>query len=95
MFLSIENLDERELKKLEMMFGNRLSAFYNVHYQVCVEEILAALENNLEPEELETFMTSPMSATTISEMAQDLYAETMDNWDDIYEKAVYLIKVVL
>ena len=78
-----------------MMFGNRLSAFYNVHYQVCIEEILAALENNLEPEELETFMTSPMSATTISEMAQDLYAETMDNWDDIYEKAVYLIKVVL
>lgn len=95
MFLSIENLDERELRKLEMMFGNRLSAFYNVHYQVCIEEILAALENNLEPEELETFMTSPMSATTISEMAQDLYAETMDNWDDIYEKAVYLIKVVL
>ena len=95
MFLSIENLDERELRKLEMMFGNRLSAFYNVHYQVCIEEILAALENNLEPEELETFMTSPMSATTISEMAQDLYAETMDNWDDIYEKAVYLIKVIL
>ena len=56
---------------------------------------VCALENNLEPEELETFMTSPMSATTISEMAQDLYAETMDNWDDIYEKAVYLIKVVL
>ena len=95
MFLSIENLDERELRKLEMTFGNRLSAFYNVHYQVCIEEILAALENNLEPEELEAFMTSPMSATTISEMAQDLYAETMDNWDDIYEKAVYLIKVVL
>ena len=95
MFLSIENLDERELRKLEMMFGNRLSAFHNVHYQVCIEEILAALENNLEPEELETFMTSPMSATTISEMAQDLYVETIDNWDDIYEKAVYLIKVVL
>ena len=95
MFLSIENLDERELRKLEMMFGNRLSAFHNVHYQVLLIFLLCILDNNLEPEELETFMTSPMSATTISEMAQDLYAETMDNWDDIYEKAVYLIKVVL
>ena len=52
MFLSIENLEEKELRKLEMMFGKRLSAFQNVHYQVCVEEILAALENNLELEDL-------------------------------------------
>lgn len=95
MFLSIENLSTSERRRLEMMFGNRLSAYQNVHYQVCVEEVLAALENNLEPEELETFMTSSMSGTIISEMAQDLYVETGENWDEIYEKAVYLIRTML
>jgi hypothetical protein len=36
MFLEIVDLEPRELKKLEMMFGKRLSAFGNIHYQTCV-----------------------------------------------------------
>lgn len=91
MFLEIVDLDQRELKKLEMMFGKRLSAFHNIHYQVCVEEILCALENNLEEDELEAFMTDEMFGTNISELAQELYILSNNQWDDLYEKAVEVI----
>ena len=88
MFLEIQNLDQRELKKLEMMFGERLSAFHNIHYQVCVEEMLCVLENNLEEDELRAYMEDEMFGTNISELAQELYAASNNQWDDLYEIAL-------
>lgn len=87
MFLEIVDLEPKELKKLEMMFGKRLSAFRNIHYQTCVEEILCALENNLMEEELNEFMTDEMFGTNLSELAYELYNDSMCQWDDLYEKA--------
>lgn len=87
MFLEIVDLEPKELKRLEMMFGKRLSAFRNIHYQTCVEEILCALENNLIEEELNEFMTDEMFGTNVSELAQELYDSSICQWDDLYEKA--------
>lgn len=89
MFLSIQDLTEKELKKLEMTFGNRLSAYHNPHYQICVEEIICALENELE--DYEEFRNNPLFATFVSEMAQELYSFTCYDFDNIYEKAVEIV----
>ena len=89
MFLSIENLSTSERKKLEMMFGNRLSIYQNPHYQICVEEIICALENELE--NYEEFRNNPLFATFVSEMAQELYSFTCYDFDNIYEKAVEIV----
>lgn len=89
MFLSIEDLSAKELRKLEMTFGKRLSAYQNIHYQMCVEEIICALEN--ESEDYEEFRNDPLFATFVSEMAQELYSFTCYDFDNIYEKAVEVV----
>ena len=94
MFLNVDGLDTRELRKLELMFGKRLSAFQNPYYLICVEEILAALENEMEEEDLERFKRDPLYGTYISEMAQELYAKADYQWDELYEKAVYIINAL-
>ena len=36
MFLNIQDLTEKELQRLEMKFGDRLSAYHNPYYQIWI-----------------------------------------------------------
>lgn len=90
MFLNIQDLTEKELRKLEMTFGNRLSAYHNPYYQICVEEIISVLENELDENEYLEFRNNPLFATYVSEMAQNLYEIIDYQLDEIYEKALYI-----
>lgn len=89
MFLNIKDLTEKELRKLELTFGNRLSAYHNPYYLICVEEIIAVLENELDEEDYANFRNNPLFATYVSEMAQYLYEIIDYQLDEIYEKALY------
>ncbi len=90
MFLNIQDLTEKELRKLELTFGSRLSAYHNPYYQICVEEIISVLENELDKEEYTDFRNDPLFATYVSEMAQNLYEIIDYQLDEIYEKALYV-----
>lgn len=91
MYLTIEGLSERELRKLELMFGKRLNVFQNIHYQTCVEEIICALQNELIAEDYKLLEDSIMFGTYVSELAQELYTYAVDDLDRVYEKAVEII----
>lgn len=91
MFFSVNDLEPRELKKLELMFGKRLSAFHNPYYQICVEEVLAVLENEMDENELENFKKDSLFGIYVSEWAQELYEIIDYQLDEIYEKASKIV----
>jgi hypothetical protein len=90
MYFNVENLSDKELRKLELLFGKRLSVYRNPYYQICVEEIISVLENEMDEKEYLEFTKDPLFLTYVSEMAQNLYEIVDYQWDEIYEKALYV-----
>lgn len=89
MYLYIENLTESELTVLNELFKNRISAFKDMHYLVCVMEIMNALQK--EAKDYESITQNPMFGTYISEMADSLYHHSNDEFHSMHETAIEIV----
>lgn len=89
MYLYIENLTESELIVLNELFKNRISEFKDMHYLMCVIEIMNALQQ--EAKDYESVTQNPMFGTYIKEMADSLYHHSNEEFDSIYETAIEIV----
>jgi hypothetical protein len=84
MFLKINDLTEKEMDRLNKIFGSRLTTSSNVHLLVCLEEVITVFENMANYEQ---FVNDENFASKVSECALILYNENFNTFDDLYYKA--------
>ena len=86
----IEDLTERELAVLNEIFGDGISIFKDMHYLMCIIEIMKALREEAK-DNYESITQDSMYSIYIREMADSLYYHSNKEFNTIYETAIEIV----
>lgn len=84
-----EDLTERELAVLNELFRDKVNAFKDMYYLMCVIEIMKALQE--EAKNYESITQDSMYIIYIREMADSLYCHSKEEFNTIYETAIEIV----
>ena len=84
-----EDLTERELAVLNELFRNRIKAFEDMHYLMCVIEIMKALRE--EAKDYESITQDSKYVIYIREMADSLYQYSKEEISSMHETAIEIV----
>lgn len=83
------DLTERELAVLNEIFGDGINIFKDMHYLMCIIEIMKALRE--EAKDYESITQDSMYSIYIREMADSLYQYSREEISSIYDTAIEIV----
>lgn len=88
-----DEITDEQLTAIKEILECEVDLFYNIHHEVCKYEVECVIENSVELPELEAIKQREDYEEIINEFANNLYYKADYQWDQLYEKAEYVVDI--